>query len=275
MRTLIIGGTGTIGTALVAACETRRLPHLSTNYRKHSVRHSPLDCRDADAVAEMIADYRPEVTLFAAPLDARAGIRCIVDTVRKVGGLLCAFSDASVFGDCKVAMREEDELKPMGTRGREHAELEGLLKAELPERHLLIRTHSVYGPALANRLLKRLRSEELIHADAERDTLPTYAPDLAEVAFDLLKQKHLGTFHAVGPDRQTAFQFARQLAFVFGYDADLIRAEADPIEAPRRCQLDRFRLRKLLGTNALRSSAEGLRQIRMQLEVRMPMLQAA
>ena len=71
MRTLILGGTGTIGSAIADACEDRRLPHLVTGYRGTAPDTTPLDVRDADAVRELIADYQPEATVYAAPANAR------------------------------------------------------------------------------------------------------------------------------------------------------------------------------------------------------------
>jgi dTDP-4-dehydrorhamnose reductase len=272
LRTLILGGTGTIGSALTAACDDRRLPHLTTSYRGNGNDHSPLDVRDGDAVRELVADYAPDVTVFAAPVDAdAAGIANVAAAVRDIGGVLAVFSCDGVFGECRHAMREDDALTPAGDRAERHAAGERAVRDLLPDRHLVIRTGAVYDARPAGtvaRLVKKLRRGEAVRADHDKLTYPTFAADLADVTLDLLKHGHLGTFHAVGSERHTEFTFARLVAHLFGHDADLVTPGASDCDRPTKVALDRLRLRALLGPNALRTPAEGLRAVRAQLAPR-------
>lgn len=264
MRTLIIGGTGTIGSALATACDDRRLPHLTTSYRGNVTDRSPLDARDADAVGELVDDYAPDVTVYAAPADA-AGLANVAAAVRDGGGVLVAYSCAGVFGDGPHAMREEDARTPQGDRGVRHAAGERVLLDLLPARHLLIRTSAVYDAAAlgtVGRLVKRLRRGERVRADNDKLSQPTFAADLADVTLDLLTNGHAGTFHAAGPERHTDFTFARLVAHLFGCDADLVNPAPAVDDRPTRATLDRFRLRSLLGPTALRTAADGLRAVR-------------
>ena len=278
IRVLILGGTGTIGSALAAACDDRRFPHLTTSYRGNADGYSPLDVRDADAVTELIADYQPDTTVYAAPVDDPAGVSNVARAVRTHGGLLVGYSSAAVFGECSRSMREGEPTNPLDERAMAHAEMERALREVLPERHLIVRTSTVFGDApggLVARLLRRLGRGDEVRADTERQTMPTFATDLAEVTFDLLKYGHGGTFHAVGPDRHTDFTFARLVAHLFGYDADLVTpAVSEDDDRPKRVLLDRTRLRALLGTNALRPPADGLRAVRARLTPR-PLAAAA
>ena len=261
MRTLVIGGTGTIGSAVASACADRRFPHLVTSYRE-AANTTPLDVRDDDAVRELIADYQPDVTVYAAPSDDRAGVENVVRAVRDGTGVLVAFTPTAVFGGGMKFAREDDPIDP--TADPAHAHLESTLRTHLPERHLLLRTCTVYGPntrGLVGKLTRRLGRLETVHRDESRIAMPTYAPDLAEVAFDLLKHGYVGTVHAVGPDRSSAFTFARLAAHLFGYDADLVQPRA-AVDRPTRVTIDRTRLRALLGPNAIRNVADGLRAVR-------------
>lgn len=263
MRTLIIGGTGVIGSAIASACADRRFPHLVTSYHD-TVDTTPLDVRDADAVRELIADYQPDVAVFAAPPDDRAGVENVCTAVRDSGGVLVAFSSTAVFGVGSKAVKEEDVIEP--TAAPAHSDLEAALRTYLPERHLLLRTCTVFGPTgrgAVAKLTRRFGRGETAHRDETRIAMPTYAPDLAEVTLDLLKHGHTGTVHAVGPDRSSAFTFARLVAHLFGYDADLVQPlAAAPVDRPARIAIDRSRLRALLGPNAIRCTADGLRAIR-------------
>jgi dTDP-4-dehydrorhamnose reductase len=268
MRTLILGGTGTIGSAVADACDDRRLPHLRTGYRGTNPDTTPLDVRDADAVRELIADYQPEATVYAAPADER-GVANVAAAVRDAGGVLVAFSGAGVFGECRQLMREDDPLDPVGETAGRLAAAEQVVREILPERSLILRTCGVFGSAPfgpVSRLVNRMRRGDRVRADHGRTTLPTLASDLAEVTLDLLKHGHTGTFHAVGPERHTDFTFARLVAHLFGHDADLVVPTDDADDdRPRRVLLDRLRLRTLFGPNAFRGPADGLRAVRQQM----------
>ena len=263
MRTLILGGTGTLGSALTAAADARGWPTLGTSFRGSADR-TPLDVRDADAVSELFADFRPDATVCAAPLDADSAAH-LANAVSAAGGVLAVFSCAAVYGECRVAAREEDELKPKGERGLEHAATEAAVRAALPERSLIVRTSGLFDGGRfgrVGRLVHKLRKGAGLTADNERVTQPTFAPDLAEVTLDLLKGGHCGAFNAAGPDRHTDFTFARLVAHLFGYDADLVQPAAGTDDRPAKVQLDRFRLRKLLGPDLFRPTADALRVVR-------------
>lgn len=267
MRTLVLGSTGTIGSAVLAATADRHWPALGTCYRGTARHRLAVDVRDADAVNELLADYQPDAVVLAAPVEHATDAGRLAAMVRAHGGVLVAFSGEGVYGDCKVAMREDDPLAPATDRGRHDAAVEAAIRAELPERSLILRTSGVFDGARfgrVGRLLNKLRKGDPVRADNERFTLPTLAADLAEVALDLLTHGHTGTFNAVGPDRHTDFTFARLVAHLFGHDADLIQpAKCDA--RPPRVMLDRFRLRTLLGANAFRTTGEALRLVRSQM----------
>ncbi|MEO2088709.1 MAG: sugar nucleotide-binding protein [Gemmataceae bacterium] len=268
MRTLILGGTGTLGSAVASACDRRQLPHLTTSYRGAS-ESAPLDVRDADAVRELIADYQPEATVFAAPLDESAGVGNVAKVVADVGGALVLFSSPEVFSADRRAFREDDAVQPTGDRGEAFAAAERLVRDTLPERHLIVRTCDVFDAARfghVGRIVHALSRFDPVASHPRRTVIPTFAPDVAEVALDLLRHGHTGTFHAVGPERHTPFTFARLVAHLFGYDADLVVADELAGEGtPTRPFLDRTRLKTLLGANALRRPADALRAVRAAL----------
>lgn len=262
MRCLIIGGSGRIGSQLLAACAERRWPHLATYYRNTDRTMEPMDVRDADGVRELIADYQPEITFFTAP--PSAGIAEVAEAIADVGGKLAMISGDSLFGDCKLAMREDDELKPMGSRAEAEASAELLVQTLLPNRHLILRTSHLYGDGKATdpsiEIAKVLRKKQEYFASQAQFRMPTYAPDFADAAMELAQHGQHGTFHVVGPERHTEFTFARLIAHVYGHDADLIQP-TDEITATSASKvwLDRYKLRMLLGPQAIRPVADGLR----------------
>ncbi|MFO0852295.1 MAG: sugar nucleotide-binding protein [Gemmataceae bacterium] len=283
MRCLVIGGTGLIGSSVLAACADRGYARLGTGYSAPESDMAPLDLRDADSIRELIADYQPDVTFLAAgPNDAAVAetnpTRCkaiiaggaaeVAAAVARIGGSVVLFSGDEVFGECPTARREEDLVAPAGALARAHAAAEAAVRERLPDRHLILRAGWAFGPderlaGAVQQWATAFAAGERVDAATDRHGQPTYAPDLAEVAVELARLGHTGTVHAVGPDRQTAFTFARLAAHIFGHDTDLIAAtEGDVSPRPKRVWLDRFKLRTLLGARCIRGTADGLRAVR-------------
>jgi dTDP-4-dehydrorhamnose reductase len=267
MRCLVLGGTGRIGSTLLAACSQRGLPHLGTYHRRYEPDLDPLDLLDTDSLQSLIADYQPEVIFYTAPAGMPDALESVIAAAKANGSKLVYFSGDSVLGECRVAKREYDPLKPIGELAVWQVSEERLLRERLPESHLIVRTSRVYGGACrsepARFIRKTLAKGQTWAADTVRFTMPTYAPDLAEVTLDLLEHGHAGTFHVVGPEKHTDFSFARMIAHVYDLDADLIEPLTE--EGDSRAvtvNLDRFKVRSLFGANALRTVGAALRAMR-------------
>jgi dTDP-4-dehydrorhamnose reductase len=195
----------------------------------------------------------------------------VARAVRRLGGRLVLYSPERVFGECRSARREDEPLSPAGVTGVLAAEAESVVREELPGRHLILRSGCVYGPELrprgfVSRVVGRLAAGEAVPAAVDRHVQPTYAGDLAAAGFELAALGYAGTFHVVGPERMTEFLFARLIAFVHRFDADLVTpaAASDLGDDPRPLSpwLDRSKLRTVLGATAVRFPAEGLRAVR-------------
>src|SRR5579883_2787226 len=286
MRSLIIGATGLIGSSIIAACEEHCRTHLGTWYRSPHPDHAPLDVRDGEAVDDLIAELEPEAVFFAAgvagagfaednPDESRevvvGGAANVARAVRRLGGRLVLFSPADVFGECKGPKKEDDPVAPVSVFGTIAADAEAVVRAELPGRHLVIRSTGVYGPAprdggFVEAAAAKLAAGDPVRAATDRSVQPTYAGDLVAAAFDLLARGYDGTFHVVGPERVTEFAFARLVAFVNRFDADLVAPAAarDLDDGPRPLSpwLDRSKLRSVLGPAAVRFPGDGLRALR-------------
>ena len=191
----------------------------------------------------------------------------VIAAAKANGSKLVYFSGDGVLGECRVAKRESDPLKPIGELAEWQVAEEQMLREHLPEAHLIVRTSRVYGGSCrsepARFIRKTLAKGQTWAADTVRFTMPTYAPDLAEVTLDLLKHGHTGTFHVVGPEKHTDFSFARMIAHVYDLDADLIEPLTEEGDSrPVNVNLDRFKVRSLFGANALRTVGAALRAMR-------------
>ncbi len=267
MRCLVLGGTGRIGSTLLAACIHRGLPHLGTYFRRYDSKCEPLDLLDGDSLGALIADYQPEAIVYAAPAGMRTALNGVIEAAKTCGSKLVYFSGDGVLGECRVARREDDPLKPIGELAGRQADEERAIRERLPASHLIVRTSRVYGGPNklepARFIRKTLATGQPWAADTVRFTMPTYAPDLAEVTLVLLKHDHTGTFHVAGPEKHTDFSFARMIAHVYDLDADLIEPLTEEGDTrPTQVNLDRFKVRSLFGANALRTVGLALRAMR-------------
>ncbi len=280
MRTLILGATGHVGSQLLSLCRKHDLPHFGTSRKPspHATNLRKLDLRDAAGVDRLITLYRPDVTFLAAGharthnatnADLHAvhaqGARRVAEAVAGVGGRLVSFHPDDVVGDSNRAASESAAVNPQGAWAEAHAEGEAAIRENLPGEHLIVRTGWLFGGVSRARTLAASALDSLGRntphaADPARWGHPTYAPDLAEVAFDLARLGETGTLHLVGPDRQTESSFAKLVAHVFGYDADLVAERATG--PARSVWLDRTRMRTLVGAKAIRTTADGLRAMR-------------
>jgi dTDP-4-dehydrorhamnose reductase len=295
MRSLILGATGQIGSQLVRECEARNHVVAGTWYRRPHAEFSPLDLRDDEAVADLVAEFQPDVVYLAAGLTQvdyaevnpaecdevnAQGAATVARAAAAAGAVLVYVSSAQVFGECPTARKEDAAPAPVNAYGRAAAAAETAVRAALPGDHVILRTGHVYGPEergrnVALHAVRRFADGDGIEAAIDRQCQPTYGPDLASAAADLVKHGCRGTFHAVGPDRMSEYAFAQLVAFTHGFDSDLVTAvKADRLceDAPRAktLWLDRFKLRSQLGPRAFRGAADGLRHLRDTADVPAP-----
>ncbi|CAN5129937.1 SDR family oxidoreductase [soil metagenome] len=294
MRCLILGAGGQIGAHVMAASQSKRHLVQGTWYCRPLSGGVAMDVRDHEAVRDVVSDFQPDVIYHLAGLSqidyaetqprecrdiALTGMANVIRAARSVDARIVMTSSDQVFGECKLSKREDDASEPMNIYGATQAETESLLRSEMPAEHLIVRTASVFGshdlprnPVL--HALRRMHDGHCVTAARNRQTQPTYAPDLATAMVELASRNESGTVHIVGPDRMTEAAFLKQVAFINGCDSDLIAsvpAEALCEDAPRPLTpwLDRMKMRTLLGPTAVRSLGEGLRAMRDQKQVAM------
>src|SRR5215470_1227305 len=156
MRTLIVGASGFIGTALRRTCG---LETIGT-YCTHPVEGlRQLDIRDAEAVDRLVADVRPQLIIHPAAqphvdwcedhvqesYDANvAGTRHVATAARAAGARYVFFSTDYVFDGHHGPYREDAPPHPPNVYGRHKWEAERTI-AELLDDYLIVRGCGVYG----------------------------------------------------------------------------------------------------------------------------------
>ncbi len=307
MNTLLFGASGLIGAQLLQAATSRNWSVLGTRRQPGDRQYPSADLGDAFQVERLLTMVRPQVIFLAAglrpgladgyPVEARSfqveGISHIAQLTRslawtEVGASgqeqlwpqVVYFSNAEVFGDANRARREDDDPQPNQPLFGDQANAEEILRSIVPDQHIIVRTHTVFGGSpsgndWANRIREQLRHGDNLTLPHQRPAQPTYVVDLAEATLELVEAGCLGTYHVVGPDRLTPFAFARQLAHLEGTDVLQIEPGPAASDSPGPAWLARHKLAQTLGGEVIRSTAEALRDWRRRLSLPRRALRAA
>jgi dTDP-4-dehydrorhamnose reductase len=257
LNVAITGVTGLLGAHIAAALATH---HRVVGFDRHrwwssaKVAIHQGELADEAQRAEFIADAAPDLFVHCAamvnvdaceerPADAYFANGVLPGLLARAVRRDCVFvyvtTDGIFSGDAPLR-RETDLPCPRTVYGRSklHGEWETALAH--PE-HLIVRTN-FYGWSSG---LKQTSGEWLYSALADRRDItlfddfwftPIYVTDLVERIFALLAARRRGTYHLVGGDRVTKFEFGKVLAEHAGLSLDAARRgsiDAAALRAPR------------------------------------------
>ncbi len=244
-RILVMGASGLLGRALVAAWESRPgstdCTVWGTFFSQPGAGLLPLDIRDAAAAAALVRDVRPDVIALPAsnpgvdyceqhPEETRAinveGSLNICRLAKAVGSVLVFFSSDYVFDGTAEPYAETDPPRPLNEYGWQKVEVERAILASLSD-FLIIRVSGLYGweSKGKNFVLQAIRASKAgqpIRAASDQFYHPTYAENAAAVVRELVARGARGIFHVVGRDRVSRYEFGQVVAEVFGLDRALL-----------------------------------------------------
>ncbi len=291
MKALVIGASGQVGGQLAAVGKGRGVDVVRTGFRNDRPGALKLDVSDRAAVRDVLAAVRPDVVFVPAamthvdrcethPHECRAanvdGPRNVAEAAAGAGARVVFFSTEHVFPDGPTPYAEAAPCGPVSEYAKSKVLAEAMLREVLPGRHLILRTSWVYGPEeqgknFVYRAVRTLRAGEALTVPADQHGQPTYGPDLAAAAWDLIEAEATGTVHVVGPELVTRDAFARQIAAAFDLSpagiAGVTTAELrQPAPRPLHIQLTRDKLIALLGRDPIRPPAAALKEMRGRLE---------
>ncbi len=259
-RVLVMGGTGLLGQYVVREALARHHDVLAT-VRGDAARPSlgtriPLDLADSHAIAQVVANAKPDLVVNAAaitdvdrcekrPKDAQrinaTAVGELAHAAAKAGaGFVHASTDYVFDGSGPAA--EETPPRPLSVYGRTKLEGEHLALSSHPEA-LVLRLSAVFGwNRISERsnsvtwILTRLDSGLDVPLFQDQRITPTYARTAAEAAFDLWERKRSGLYHVACKDCLTRVEMGRAVAEVFGHPAARlkpIRMASVSLLAPR------------------------------------------
>ncbi|MFA3873016.1 NAD(P)-dependent oxidoreductase [Streptomyces sp. MMCC 100] len=264
MTTLIIGGSGFLGTELIrqaraAGHRTAATYHVTVPAFTSETAWYPLDLRDAERLAVVVAETRPSLIINASSggadwaTTAEAPVRLAM-TARRHGSHLVQVSTDAVFSGTGRARYDESCLPdPITTYGAAKAAAETGVLAVYPEA-AVVRTSLIigHGRSVHERLVHQLiagTASGVLFTDDIR--CPIHVTDLAAALLELAENGAVGTQHAAGADAVSRYELGVLIARRDGLDAARLaaglRAECT-LRGPLDVRLDSRTTQHLLST---------------------------
>ena len=155
--------------------------------------------------------------------------------------------------------REEDTPRPLSHYGTTKLESEVLVLAKSP-RSLVLRTMTLWGtgrggkPSFVEFVRNSLVAGKTIRIVTDQWGNPTLAEDLALAIWKLVLAGKSGTYHVVGSEWNSRFEWAQAIAAYYGLDLSLIQPclTADLKQAARRPLKSGLRIDKLVQETGFR-----------------------
>ncbi len=236
MKVFITGAQGTLGTAMQNV-----LRKGGVNLRATDI--NELDIADFKKTNEMLLNYRPDVILhFAAITNVDAceenkehafrvntlGTLGLATIARKIKTKMVYMSTNFVFdGASEEPYHEYSQPHPINEYGRTKVIGEKYIK-EICDCYFIVRTSWLFGKTSKTYIPKFLVSQNKpgsLDVICDQFASFTYAVDLAEAIFQLIKSENYGTYHIVNKGVGSWLDFALKAKALMRF-----KSEVNPIK---------------------------------------------
>ncbi|MCF8531066.1 MAG: SDR family oxidoreductase [Candidatus Nanopelagicales bacterium] len=238
---LVTGASGFLGTNFGAANDRDSLIGLSrtdVSPRGYST-HIHADLLDENAIADVMESMRPTYVVHSAALASHeecerdpdlayasnvTATATLAHAAHRVGSRFIYISTDAVFDGMTGNYSETDTPRPFSVYGATKHQGEKAALEVNPDT-LIIRTNFFGWSPTGNRsilelFVNNLRAGNSINGYTDFTVTSGYVQDLIRVIHQVKDQT--GTWHITSADALSKFQFGREVADVFGFDADLI-----------------------------------------------------
>lgn len=243
MRVLVTGAKGLLGTEFVSLFEQSEVDHIGVDLDE-------LDITDAVAVEKMISEERPEFVINCAAYTAvdRAeveeeiavrvngeGAGHVAKAAAKFSSLMVHFSTDFIFdGESQTPYLPDDLPRPQSAYGRSKLIGERAVLVAGGD-HLIIRTSWLYGaagPNFVSSILNRVSKGEALKVVDDQTGSPSWARNVAEVTWDLIRAGARGIHHVTDSGETTWFGFAKRVLAIRGLTVSISGLSAREWGAP-------------------------------------------
>lgn len=223
MRTLVLGGTGMLGRAMVTEARSRSLPVLGLS-------HAQADVRDRDRLLYWVDAFRPELIVNCAAytkVDAceaegreaafainGEAVDNVVAAARALDARIVHISTDYVFdGKGTTPYREDDPTGPLSVYGQ--SKLYGELRALAWDKSTVVRTSWLFGPGGPNfvaTIVRLIEEGQALRVVRDQQGAPTYTLFLARAVLDLAVEDVRGVVHYRNREPVSWYEFATEIA---------------------------------------------------------------
>ena len=291
MKLLITGACGLYGSKLAQMALAKGYEVYTSDIQSLSVcgNFVKLDISGKEKVNEAFKTIKPDAVVHAATLTDVdrcetnkelawkinvEGTKNIVEAAKTCGSFLIYISTDYVFSGKKGCYNEMDKPAPINYYGLTKLEAEEIVQTQAE--YFIGRPSVIYGstPAagkvnFALWLIENLRKGESIKIVTDQWNTPTLNTHLAEMTLEVVERRITGICHLCGATRVSRFEFAQQIADVFGLDDGLINPVLSsqftwPAKRPTDSSLDTSKAQKLLQNKPL-EIGEALKRLKLEL----------
>ena len=243
MRALITGASGLLGSYLLKTAD--KADAVLGTFLIHPVKDGKrMNILLPEDISPIFSDFKPEVVIHCAaesradfaerkPYQTRQsnieGVLNILREARKYKSYVVFISSNAVFDGEYPPYRESDERYPINEYGRIKRDAEDIV-FDYPFRSLVIRPIFLYGWVgkgirrnMDTRIIETLRRGEEMKVATDILTQPTYALDLANTIWALIKENREGIFNVSSNIKMSLYDFSILVADTFELKKELIK----------------------------------------------------
>lgn len=201
-----------------------------------------LDITDRQKVLDAVGQFKPSVIVNAAAFtnvdraetEREAAYKVnatavghLAEAAKIFGSKLVHISTDYVFNGQKGNYSEDSLPEPLGYYGKSKLAGENLAKSQVDDLAIL-RTQVLYGFGKDVKrnfvlwVLEKLASGENFSVVTDQVGNPTIADELALAVLKVVQKNAVGLYHVSGFETMSRYEFARQIAQVFGFDPSVI-----------------------------------------------------
>jgi dTDP-4-dehydrorhamnose reductase len=234
MRVLVLGGSGQVGTELLALPRPSSVDVVAPS-------RSVLNLEDQKAITKRIAEENWDVVINASgytnvdaaesdeahafKINAQAVAQLADETGKREIPVIHISTDYVFDGTKDEPYLEIDDPSPINTYGRSKLAGEQALRSTNP-RHIILRTswvYSPYGKNFVKTILRLAQSQVRLNIVADQLGCPTAAYDIARISLELAltcarQPRHVsyGLYHCAGAEGTSWFEFATAVVQIAG-----------------------------------------------------------
>ena len=247
MKVFVTGVKGQLGHDIMLELAKRNIEGFGVDIEE-------MDITDPEAVRRVISEEKPQAVIHCAAWTAVDAAEDNVDKCRAVNAYgteniakVCGemdipmmyFSTDYVFnGQGEHFWKPDDKAEPLNLYGLTKYEGEEAVRKYAPDRHFIVRIQWVYGlngKNFVKTMLGLSKTHDSLTVVSDQIGSPSYTPDLARLAVDMIETDRYGTYHAANTGICSWYEFAKEIFRLAGRNVKISPVSSDqyPTKAKR------------------------------------------